>query len=514
MYFNQVNKKLFSYFCVQKYINTFFMTLRQKNLYEELIDQMMIDEVAGLDKDIKTTLEGLSTSKKRMAILSILDKDRDLFLKIKNLVSNNEVSKTEHIKNVVEMLREYVKVGEVEKKTLGEVMTPISLVNDMLDTLPKEVWQNPNLKWLDPCAGVGIFPSVIIERLMVGLEEFEPDDYKRYKHILENQLYFGELQAKNMFLFLCAFDPNDEFTMNVYNGSYLTEEFNNHMKEVWEVDKFDVIVMNPPYQTNNPGQKKTHPIWDKFVKKSFEILIDGGYYVAVHPSGWRNVDGRFKDTQVLLRSKQMMYLEMHDFKDGLKTFGAQTDYDFYCIKNVNNLQVTYIKCQDGHSEVLSLKDMESIPNGNISLILSLVAKPGEETVEILHSYSAYETRKDWMSKELSDKFKFPCIQNVSIKNEISCLYYSSTNEKGHFGIPKVIFGRKHSGVMIDFDGKYGLAQDCTAIVDAQENLENIKKAIESEKFIFDVMGYRILGDKYNRKIIATFRKDFWKNFIK
>ena len=121
-----------------------------------------------------------------------------------------------HIKDVVTMLREYVKVSKTEVKTMGEVMTPISLVEEMLDTLPYDVWTNPNLKWLDPCGGVGTFFSVVIERLMKGLISFQPDEKLRYKHILENMIYTCELQAKNLFLFLYAFDPKDEYAWNIY----------------------------------------------------------------------------------------------------------------------------------------------------------------------------------------------------------------------------------------------------------------------------------------------------------
>ena len=72
----------------------------------------------------------------------------------------NECSdKFEHVKDVVRIINQFVKDGEVEKKKFGEVMTPISLVKEMLDTLPKEVWSNPNLKWLDPANGAGTFRS-------------------------------------------------------------------------------------------------------------------------------------------------------------------------------------------------------------------------------------------------------------------------------------------------------------------------------------------------------------------
>ena len=41
-----------------------------------------------------------------------------------------------------------------EKNKYGEVFTPQSQIDIMLDTLPKHIWNNPNLKWLDPCAGM------------------------------------------------------------------------------------------------------------------------------------------------------------------------------------------------------------------------------------------------------------------------------------------------------------------------------------------------------------------------
>jgi len=105
------------------------MTESRKNYYEELVDKLIIDEVSGLDIEIRETLENLDTKQKRLAILSILDKDRRLFINIKKLVDDNDVSATEHIKEVVQMLRKYVEVGEFEKKAHGEVQTPLLLTN-------------------------------------------------------------------------------------------------------------------------------------------------------------------------------------------------------------------------------------------------------------------------------------------------------------------------------------------------------------------------------------------------
>jgi hypothetical protein len=51
-------------------------------------------------------------------------------------------------------------------------------------------------------------------------------------------------------------------------------------------------------------------------------------------------------------------------------------------------------------------------------------------------------------------------------------------------------------------------------VDEPSNLPLIEKALKNEKFISKIMLFKDgLGDKYNRKVIATFRKDFWKEFV-
>ena len=116
------------------------------NYFEEVIDAMILDEIAGMNETFRAAISNLSKDKKRMTILSLLEKDIKLFNKIKALV-DKDINKMDHIKDVVLMLREYVKIAEVEKKKYGEVMTPLDLVKDMLNTLPKEAWSNPKLKW-------------------------------------------------------------------------------------------------------------------------------------------------------------------------------------------------------------------------------------------------------------------------------------------------------------------------------------------------------------------------------
>ena len=490
-----------------------------QNVFEEVIDLMMVDELSekhGFDDKFKSELKNLPTEQKRMVILGMLEKasSRPLFMKIRGLTDKN-INRMDHIKDVILMLRDYVKVGEVEKKKFGEVMTPLELVKEMLQTLPDDVWSNPNLKWLDPANGTGPFPVMVIYKLMEGLKEWEPDDNKRYKHIIENMIYVSELQPKNMFLWLCVADPFDEYLTNIYTGSFLDDGFDKHMKEVWGVEKFDIVMGNPPYQWKRENETKSHPLWHLFVEKSIEKLKIGGYLTMVHPSGWRNIDGKFKNTQNIILSKHLLSLNMNTFKDGLEVFGAKIDFDYYCLINneSNNLKMTKICDIDNEIYDINLCNVNFIPSANIRKIYSLIAKDNEEKVTILSDSSYHTQRKELMNKEKIDGFEYPCIYMVKYGLNVVC-WYSNVNDKGHFNIPKVIWGNGSSDVMIDENGDYGLTQFAYAIVDDIENLSNIKKALDSDDFINNIMCYRFgLGHKYNRKIIATFRRDFWKEFI-
>ena len=281
--------------------------------------------------------------------------------------------------------------------------------------------------------------------------------------------------------------------------------------------QFDVVVGNPPYQKKrDPKDKKTQPIWQDFVDLSFKICKENGYICLVHPSGWRNVNGVFKKIGNKIKSKQIVYLNMNHFREGQKIFNVAIDFDWYCLKNTkNNNFLTTIKFQDNIIKDVDISNLEFIPSKMFDEVIGLIAKEGEEKVEILADSSHHTQsglQKGFMSKKETKRFKYPCVYTVRSKNEPT--FYWSSKKNGHFGIPKVIWGNGASGVIVDKKGEYSLTQYAYAIVDKVKNLKNIQKALKTEKFIKGIMGFEhSLGDKYNRRMIATFRKDFWKEFV-
>tara|TARA_R110000868_G_scaffold396833_1_gene669153 strand:+ start:2353 stop:3567 length:1215 start_codon:yes stop_codon:yes gene_type:complete len=377
--------------------------------------------------------------------------------------------------------------------------TPIWLCESQIDKIPCD-YSDPNTKWLIPAAGHGTHGIILYWRYMKGLSKIFIDSEERSRHILENMLYLNEINP-----WLCRQLSKQGF-INVIEGDYL--EYKTKMI-------FDCIVGNYPFH-KQVGPENTEPIWDKFVLKSQSLLKYGGYHCPIHPSGWRNISGRFKIVQELLLSKKILHLSIYNEKDGLEVFNAETRFDYYISQNVPcDGSETTVRFQDGVVQNIVLDKMEFIPNGGIELLSLLIAKDDEEKVELIHDESSYAHRKKYMSKNESDEFIYPCVYTVNSEDQPR-IWYSKINNKGHFGKSKVVWsnGRISSvGTFIDDNGEYGLMEYSSAIIDDNENLIKIKKALDSKEFrnLMELCAVGMLT--INHKIVSTFRKNFWEEFI-
>jgi hypothetical protein len=266
--------------------------------------------------------------------------------------------------------------------------------------------------------------------------------------------------------------------------------------------------------------KKTEPIWHKFVECMLKRIYDGGYLVAIHPSGWRNVSGKFYETKNLLLSKKMHFLSIHGIKDGKRIFGCETRYDWYVLGNTDCKEyITEVDCENKEVIKKDLKKLPFIPNYDFDKVLSMLADDGEERVNIKHMVFQYQyhARSNKVNKTPTDQHIYPCIEHVGVSGEPTCVWYANEKPGEHFDTPKVIFScRLSRGVMIDGDGKFGCCTGCSSIIAQKDELHQIKEAMESKGFL-DIMKPCDIGGKNNQypyKIIALLRKDFWKEFIK
>jgi 16S rRNA G966 N2-methylase RsmD len=191
------------------------------------------------------------------------------------------------ISSKVEQISRYSSDASIN---FGEVFTPVQLIEEMCDLLPTTIWQNPEAKFLDPCAGKGNMPVILVLRLMIGLKDVIKNEHERYKHILENQIYMCELQEESIRDIQMLFNQDGDLKLNLVQGDFL-KTYNYFNKQ------FDVVIANPPYNIGlldrntdickgrNKNAAKTR-IDAAFVVQSFELLKEDGYSVFVWPYSW------------------------------------------------------------------------------------------------------------------------------------------------------------------------------------------------------------------------------------
>ena len=293
-------------------------------------------------------------------------------------------------------------------KQFGEVFTEKSLVYKMIETLPVETWSNPYIKILDPACGNGIFSTVLVEKFMEGLKDFEPNFKLRYKHIVENILYVCEIQEKNVNIYKSIFDKFDEFSLNVYYTDFLEKDF---------TQKFDIIVGNPPYNGSNLGDRSSggrNILWNKFVKKSLTLLVKNGFLCFVHPAGWRKPVSKNSFNTGMWRlmtiDNQMHYLEIHNCKDGKQTFNAITRYDFYCIEKTPQYTNIIVKDELGDINIINPTDWEFLPNYNFESVKKLLKfdSPGIDVIVD----SSYHTIMKWVSNTQDEIYRYKIVHTT------------------------------------------------------------------------------------------------------
>ena len=381
------------------------------------------------------------------------------------------------------------------KKTRGEVFTPVVLVNKMLDLLPNDVWTNKDLKWLEPSAGRGAFLKEVLDRLVkAGIKK---------EYAIKQMLYMVEIDEDNINHLREYFGED----ANIISGSFIqTKNFNKVDINI----SFNIILGNPPFQYKE-DEKKSQSIWKFFIMRSYKLLNNDGYLLMTHPSGWRDINGRDRDVFDFMKANNLIYLNMNDYKEGQRCFGASTTYDYYLVQYTNtNTNKTIINDIDNEEYEVDLNNWDFIPSGWFNLIDKLLAKKNEAKVNVLYNRSIYHIQKPYMSKPITD---YPCCYSITIKDGMKYKY--SDIDKGHFGIPKVIWSNGGGTYpIIDKEGCYGLTEFAYAIVDEPENLQQISDVMSSELFI-KMMKYLTfkMNNKYNYKIITLFKKDFYKDFL-
>ena len=222
-----------------------------------------------------------------------------------------------------------------------EVFTPPELANQMLDSLTQawaednngaNLWEDRNVKFLDPCTKSGVFLREITTRLTIGLKTKIPNLEERVEHILSKQVFGigitkltsllarrsvycsknadGEhsiaksLKSRDGKIWYERIDHTWNGTKCIFCGSQKsildrdlrlenyaygfihTNDIKSRLNEIFgEEMQFDVIIGNPPYQMKGgAGGTSASSIYQLFVEQAKQL--EPKYLSMVIPSCW------------------------------------------------------------------------------------------------------------------------------------------------------------------------------------------------------------------------------------
>jgi len=414
-----------------------------------------------------------------------------------------------------------------EKDKFGEVFTPPNLIKEMLDKLPESVWKDKDYKWLDPANGIGNFPMIVYFKLMKELDSVPLN--KRSDHIIKNMLYMVELNPKNVAI-SCEIFGKDA---NIFCDSFLTKDnksVNPRINDEFGVEKFDIIMGNPPFQKEKKegsGNKGGRDLYPYFITKGFDVLKPNGYMVLITPRKWRAPDkkGEIKATSDILMNKQILYLKILDKKYTSQVFnGISALVDYFVVQNVNVTKNTTVVDEMGIETSSMIKNLPFIPNYNLENIQKILTDK-DNGINIIYNRSDYGNDKAHVKNKKSVTYKHPIRHSEhkdgSIKNFWTNDDTKINKETGYkyFGTRKVILTKNVWPYPYnDYKGNYGMSNYSFGIPikskkedDAKKEGDEIVRAIESDNFRKIISATKWSSGYTEQNMFKYFKKDFYKH---
>lgn len=234
----------------------------------------------------------------------------------------------------------------------ANVYTPQDVVKKMLDVLPKDIWTNRDVKFLDPACKSGVYLREITKRLVDAQIKAEGKKLKGVdrlpyiQHVLQNQIYgiaiseeaalvsrrtvYGSQNAMSKYS-LSEGVFNDaqgnirfvecECTSKKKKKGAKYPFLNKNIQEIYgENMHFDVIIGNPPYHEVDGSGASTDagtPMYNLFIEKG--IALQPKYLSMIVESKWM-VGGRGLDKFRTNMINDHHLKKMYDFEDSSVCF--------------------------------------------------------------------------------------------------------------------------------------------------------------------------------------------------
>lgn len=434
----------------------------------------------------------------------------------------------------------------------GEINTPFSLIENMLNLFDNDIFSDKNKKWLDIGAGCGYFSIVLFKKLYEGLKNIIKNDRERKNHIIKNMIYMAELREDNWNILESSYLFTKE--SNIIKGDFLSISDDYIIKIIGKGErKFDYIIGNPPYNNNgikkvptnknniknnnynnnyNNGEKNTDNngenntdnngeknklmdnydysnVWVPFIKKSINLLNNKGQMVVVIPSIWMKPDkAKMYD---LLTSYKLEYIYCMNNTETNKIFNGSAQTPTCYFKLTKEKSPNFVTIYDKHFDTYiewNIFNKNPIPVFGASIlkkVFEIIIKNPNKKLNVNKTNLPQKNSKFSINETLENRYN--CINTCKLigvnKDTPSLITEYSNIQQAFYGKPKLILAHKMYGFpYIDDQGKYGISNRDNYVILNKSNTEmNILKDFLSTKlalYLFETTRYRM---KYLEKYI-------------
>ena len=389
---------------------------------------------------------------------------KELFMK--NIKNNRELSN---------LIDKYLIPQELEKKSNAEVSTPFKLRQEMLDKIPIEFWTSIK-KVFEPCSGKGGFIVDIIDRFMNGLEETIPDEKERYKTIVEDCLYFSDINSTNIFICKLLIDPYNEYKLNYNEGNTLELD----IKEKLDIDGFDAVIGNPPYQS----QKATgdNKLYLDFIRYSIKNIYDNALLLFIVPTNIKNyITNQDKNRSYISNFMEIMYLSLNTSNKYFPNIGTYFSY-FLIKKNIVKscqTKTAFMRGEKIENSIITINEKDELPltlsTKDINLInkVSNLIKKQWNTLDIKKALYQKTNKKICtqrirkshikngdIKENYDETYKYKIIDKINKSHTLPGVYYYNNYKMLDYGKPKIIMcSGGYLMPSLDKDGVYNISDN-------------------------------------------------------
>ena len=408
-------------------------------------------------------------------------------------------------KQLSELIDKYLEATELEKSENAEIPTIFKLREESLNKIPYDFWKTLK-KIIEPGCGKGGYIVDIIDKFMIGLKDVIPDEKERYKTIVEECIYFSDINPTNIFICKLLIDPYNEYKLNYNEGNTMELDITKTTKNWKGIDKFDLHVCNPPYEDNSSGKRKAlnHNLWSEFLNWSYDRLNEDGLLLYITPTSWMSPTSKNKD---IFYKNHIIYLNVNECK---KYFNVGSTFSYYVIKKTNVIGNTEVVCEYKkkiYKSVCNLNSMEYLPNFTTNETINIIKKFMNNELPKVSFHTSCElhntTHKNKLNDNKKDDFIYPVRHTTKRNIRYSKIKHTKQDEK------KILLNLSGNLNPIYDDGTMGFTQAQMYLLTDKIEYVNILNS-KLYKFVFAICkwsGFNIEKIYHNIPFITENKSD-------